>query len=172
MATVLAASSVLLVVTGFVKVARPAAAATAVGSLGLPFAGGQLWTGRALGIVESGVGGAGLLAPSPFGPGLVALAYLGFGGFVVFALRPGRDVASCGCAGHADTPPTATHLVVNVLFAAAATVAAVTGSVPLLWRLGSVASTLAAAAALLVTYLGWLSITAMPRLTAARLALR
>lgn len=60
-------------------------------------------------------------------PALVVLAlwYAGFVGFVAVALRREVPLASCGCLGREDTPPTAAHLLVNIVFAVAAAVAAV-----------------------------------------------
>ena len=58
----------------------------------------------------------------------VALSYAAFTVFVLVALRRGGVLASCGCFGKADTPPTATHVAVT---AAAAGVAAAVAVRPL-----------------------------------------
>ena len=41
---------------------------------------------------------------------LVSLSYLAFGVFVTWALIGRRPLASCGCFGEPDTPPTAAHV--------------------------------------------------------------
>jgi hypothetical protein len=118
-----------------------------------------------LGIVTAVAGGRALAA-------LVALSYLGFAGFVVAALRTGGAVSSCGCVGRADTPPTRTHVAVTVLLAAAAVAAAVRGApglADLSWSARSV-TTLAFAA--LSTWLAWLALAVLPRLSALRLGTR
>jgi len=56
---------------------------------------------------------------------LVAASYLAFGAFVVAALRHGTMIGSCGCFGREDTPPHATHVVLNALLAALAGAVAV-----------------------------------------------
>ena len=59
--------------------------------------------------------------------GVVALSYLGFAGFVVLALRRGSPVSSCGCFGSGDkmdSPPTVSHVVLNLAAAATAAWAA------------------------------------------------
>ncbi|MCW2679056.1 MAG: hypothetical protein JWM62_457, partial [Frankiales bacterium] len=55
----------------------------------------------------------------------IALSYAAFSGFVLLALRRGGVLASCGCFGKADTPPTATHVAVTAGLAAVAAVVAV-----------------------------------------------
>jgi hypothetical protein len=74
---------------------------------------------RALGLVEIVTAGAVLATDAP--PASVALAtlYLGFAIFVGYALRSRLPVASCGCFGREDTPPTLVHLVVTLMGAAA-----------------------------------------------------
>jgi hypothetical protein len=47
----------------------------------------------------------------------VAASYVGFAAFVGLAMSRGGVVASCGCFGRPDTPPTRLHLVVNVVAA-------------------------------------------------------
>src|SRR6476469_1685085 len=43
----------------------------------------------------------------------VAASYAGFTLFVLQALRTGSPLASCGCFGKADTPPTRLHAIVT-----------------------------------------------------------
>lgn len=56
---------------------------------------------------------------------LVATSYVAFGAFVVAALRHGTMIGSCGCFGREDTPPHATHVVLNGALAAVAGAVAV-----------------------------------------------
>jgi hypothetical protein len=105
---------------------------------------------------------------------LVATSYALFSGVVVLARRRGDPLATCGCFGRPDTPPTLVHLALNVLFLAAAVAVAL--AAPAGATLGS---TLAAEPAagiplVFVSAVGvWLSVLAMAalgRLQGARLA--
>jgi hypothetical protein len=171
MQTVLAAAAALLVVTGVAKLLRPAAAAAALGAITLRFGPRGDLAGRALGTVEVVVGLTTLLTRVWPAAALTAALYLGFAAFVVLALRPDRGVASCGCSGQVDTPPTRVHVVVDLAFAGFAIAAAVRTPNPLLRSLDRAESVLALAAAALVASLAWLAITALPRLAAARASL-
>ncbi|MGH3651097.1 MAG: hypothetical protein ACRDU9_10360, partial [Acidimicrobiia bacterium] len=86
--------------------------ARALGSLGLP---SLPWSGLALGIVEVVVGVSAFFLPA----GLFAqgLLYLAFSIWVFAALRMDVPLASCGCLGKDDTPPSAGHLLMNTLAA-------------------------------------------------------
>ncbi len=66
------------------------------------------------------MGTAALVLDHPVAPAMVAASYVGFAAFVVLALRRSAPVGSCGCFGQTDTPPTLTHLVLNVGAAAVA----------------------------------------------------
>lgn len=60
---------------------------------------------------------------------LVAASYAGFTAVVLLALRRGGVLASCGCFGKRDVPPTRTHAVVTAGFAlVAATVPGAVGT--------------------------------------------
>jgi hypothetical protein len=99
---------------------------------------------------------------------LLALAYLGFGGFVLIALRAGSPLASCGCFGRPDTPPTRVHLVVVLAAALAAAGAAVTGSASLGDVLASSWGGLPLLAVVAVgTWLAWAALSLLPQLLAA-----
>jgi hypothetical protein len=99
----------LLVVTGTAKAARPDDTARAVGAL-LP-------SSPALPLLRRAV-------PRPATAGLVAASYVCFFGVVAYARRRGGPLATCGCFGRPDTPPTALHLVIDLVLAAAAVVVA------------------------------------------------
>jgi hypothetical protein len=104
------------------KIADPAPTRGALRAMGLP------WSRTAavgLGGAELVIAVAALVVGSSLTIGFLALAYLGFAGFVAVALRRDTPLASCGCFGRADTPPTVIHLVVNLAFAAVATAVSV-----------------------------------------------
>ena len=79
------------------------------------------------------------------------------------ASRRGLTLASCGCFGHPDAPPTVTHLAVNL---GAAIVAGVAASVPLPSLLAVLGEQPAGGLPLvlliaLTTYLLYLTLTAL-----------
>jgi len=112
----------LLAVSGLAKLRAPGGAARALASARLPSSRAVV---RALGAVELAVGLAALVQPRPLAPA-VALLYLGFAGFVVHALAAGVPMATCGCLGDEETPPTALHAAVTATAAACAALVAAT----------------------------------------------
>lgn len=112
-----AAAAVVLAAGGLLKASRPAPTVGALRGVGLP---GKPWLVRLLGALEVGVGAAALALDAPAAAAMVAVSYVAFAGFVAVALRRAAMVGSCGCFGQADTPPTVTHLVINVAAAAVA----------------------------------------------------
>jgi hypothetical protein len=115
-------ASALLALAGGAKLARPEPTAGALRSIGLP---SHRVVAQGLGLAELVIGAAALAFGGPIPAIGVGLAYLAFSGFVVVALRRGGSVASCGCFGVEDSPPTLVHLVLDltatgVAFAAAA----------------------------------------------------
>lgn len=113
------AISVLLVLAGSMKIYRPKFTVGALRAAHIP-AGPTLV--RGLGAVEVVVGSGAVVSGSPPWAVAVAVFYAGFAGFVVFALRSGTAISSCGCFGSPDTPPTVGHVALN----SAATVVAST----------------------------------------------
>lgn len=111
------AGALLLGGAGAAKVRRPYDSAVALRAAGLPATPGRV---RVAAAGEVAVAVAALAAPGPVPAALVALSYLGFAAFVAVALRRRLPLASCGCFGRPDTPPSLTHVVVNVAAAAAA----------------------------------------------------
>ncbi len=81
---------------------------------------------RAGALAEAALGLAALLVPRPVTAALVALSYAAFGAVVASARWRGGPLATCGCFGRPDTPPTTVHLVLNLVLAGAAAVVAVT----------------------------------------------
>jgi hypothetical protein len=125
-------AAALLVVAGAAKVVDPAMTVGALRALRLPSSPTLVRAGAAaevvLGLTALAVGG-----PLPWA--LVALSYLGFGAFVVAALRAGTMVGSCGCFGREDTPPHPLHVGLDLALAATAAAVAVGGTGSLLGAL-------------------------------------
>lgn len=106
------ALAALLVVAGASKLRDPAPTAGALAAAGFPH---HRVAVIVLGVVEIGLG----TAVIAFGDGYAALAagavYGGFAWFVVVALRRRLPIASCGCLGAIDTPPSRVHLVLDLV---------------------------------------------------------
>lgn len=152
------AAAALLVLAGAAKVLDPAPLVRALRSLGLP--GGPLVV-RLAAAAEVVVGVAALLTGSRAAALAVAASYALFTAVVVRGLLRGGVLASCGCFGRADTPPTRAHVAVT---AAAALVAGAVAlrPAPAPWSPALLAST----AALVAT--AYLVLAVLPLLTAAR----
>lgn len=116
---------VLLGAGGALKVVRPAFTARAMRDMGLPVSPTVV---RAGALVELAVAAGALVGGGRPLAALVAASYAGFALFVLAALRRGVPLSSCGCFGADDTPPTATHLVLNLAAAVVAGAVAVSGS--------------------------------------------
>lgn len=117
-------ASALLALAGGAKLARPEPTVGALRSVGVP---ANRALAQAFGLSEVLLGSTAVVIGGAFAAALVALAYLAFAGFVAVALRKGGAVASCGCFGTDDSPPTVVHLALNTLAAAAAIGAALGG---------------------------------------------
>jgi hypothetical protein len=111
------AAATLLLVSGALKVRRPAATSGVLARRGprrlVPI----------LGLAEVLVGLGALTVDGPVFPLLAAGLYLGFSAFVALALASDEQVSDCGCFGAAEAPPTVLHLLLNI--GAAATCGAV-----------------------------------------------
>jgi hypothetical protein len=120
----------LLCVAGAAKAVRPDDTARAMAALlpGRPRVAVMRWIVRLGALAEAALGAVSILFPRPLTGALVALSYLCFTGVVVAARRRGGPLSTCGCFGRPDTPPTAFHVVVDLVLAAAA--AAVALSAP------------------------------------------
>src|SRR3954451_20643843 len=123
----------LLVASGIGKLIRPAPAALALRSAGLP---GGAGAARPLGAVEVAVGALALRRPGPGTPAAVGVLYLGFAVFLVRLIRRG-GATTCGCVGAAEAPPSTLHVVLDLVAAAVAVGVAV-------WSVPSVGSAIAA----------------------------
>jgi hypothetical protein len=111
------AATVLLGAAGVAKTLKPADTANALRAAGIPANRAVVRVGA---VAEIGMAIWALIAPGPLSGGLVALAYTIFAVFVVVALRRGWALASCGCFGRPDTPPTVAHAALNAGAAASA----------------------------------------------------
>ena len=115
------ASAALLVVAGGAKLVDPLPLVRALRSVGLP---APRLAVRVVAAGEAGLGLAAIVTGTALAAAGVAVSYAAFTGFVLLALRRGGVLASCGCFGKADTPPTLLHVAVTgalALVAAAVT---------------------------------------------------
>jgi hypothetical protein len=112
-----AIATVLLALGGAFKALEPADTAHALSALGLP-------SGRALvrvgGAIEAVLAVGALVTGNPVLAALVAASYALFAVVVAAALRSGKPISSCGCFGKVDTPPSALHVVLNIVAAGVA----------------------------------------------------
>jgi hypothetical protein len=125
-------ASLLLVAGGATKLRRPAASMRALHAAGLP---SLRSSARSLGLTEMAIGVAFLTSPGRVTGALLAGAYLAFAAFLASLLIRHVAVASCGCAGERDLPPSWLHVVLDVVAAGAALALAVASPSPAgLWR--------------------------------------
>ena len=112
----------LLCVAGVAKAVRPDDTALALAALvpGRPPLRLVRSVVRAGALAEAALGAVAILLPRPASAALVALSYLVFFAFVAYARWRGGPLATCGCFGRPDTPPTALHLVLDLTLALAA----------------------------------------------------
>ena len=120
------ASAALLVVAGAAKLLDPLPLVRALRSAGLALRQGLLAPlVRLAALAELALGVLAVVTGAALAAAGVALSYAAFTAFVLVALRRGGVLASCGCFGRADTPPTATHVVVTGVLALVAAAVAV-----------------------------------------------
>jgi methylamine utilization protein MauE len=150
----------ILIVAGAAKLFRPRETALALRLSGLPASSLGVRLGA---VVEIGVATGAMFTGSPVLYLAVGLSYLAFATFVGVALVRGLPLSSCGCLGEPDSPPTATHVVLDLVLAAGAFWAAVSG---LDSPLGSLLHrpVLGAGLAVAVVVVSWLSILALTTL--------
>ncbi len=159
------AAAGLLVLAGLPKLRDPLPLARALRSVGLPGGRGVV---RLAAASEIAIGTTALIGPGRITGALVAASYLAFSAFVALAASRGGTLASCGCFGRPDTPPTRSHLVVTALLSASGIAVAVVPSSP--WTVApaqpaQVAALLALA--LLLGALAYLVIAVLPTVTPA-----
>lgn len=123
-------------------------------------------TGRFIAVGQVAICVAALAFPGAPSAAALCLMYASFSAFLLAALRRGGVVASCGCFGKADTPPTRGRLAGTTLLAAIAGACAVRpewatpGTDPL-----SLAVTGVGAA--LIAFLAWQVFSVLPSTTPA-----
>ena len=119
-AAVLAVAALVMAVAGAAKIVRPVPTVTALKTAGIKI---PVSLVRGLSLFELFIAGAALTDAGAAWRILLAGSYVAFAGFVAFALARHIPLASCGCFGEPDTPPTALHVWLNGLLAAAPLVA-------------------------------------------------
>ena len=112
----------LLALAGAMKAWRPADTATALHGGGVR---APTWVVRAGGFAEVVVGSLALVTASAVVAVVVAVSYLAFAVFVAVALVRHLPIASCGCLGKADSPPSLVHIGIDAAAALAALAIAV-----------------------------------------------
>ena len=117
-----AIAAALLVAGGLLKSARPDDTATALRESGLPVSALLVRVG---GLAEAALGAAALVTGNRVTAVLVAVSYLAFAGFVALALNRHTPLATCGCFGKEDSPPTRLHVVITAAAAGAGLAVAV-----------------------------------------------
>lgn len=159
------AAALLLLSTGAVKLARPAALASALTSLGVT---------RFAAILARTVGAAELVVGmwlAVTGSVLACLAagtlYSGFTVFLSAALRAPDRVSTCGCTAALDRPPTWQHAVLTAGLASACWLAGATGGVTPVTRMAAATDWLTATTvlgyAIVVAALAWAVLALLPR---------
>lgn len=137
------ASAVLLFVAGAQKVVDPRPLVRALASVRLPVPAVVVRIGAAAEVL---LGLAAVVTGSRVAALAVAVSYLVFTTLVLLAIARGGVLASCGCFGKRDVPPTRTHAAVTAGFAAVALVmstrsaAGVVTDLPLLLAAAAVAA--------------------------------
>lgn len=129
MSAVLLVASLLLVGAGVAKAVRPGDTWRALARAGLPVGRGPSVV-RVGASAEAAVGVTALLVGGPVPGAMVSLSYVAFAVFISVALGRGWALASCGCFGEPDSPPTVAHVVLDAILAAGAALAAVDGVSP------------------------------------------
>jgi hypothetical protein len=165
-----AIACVLLAGAGALKAGKPGDTANALRAVGIPlsFTASRVLV-RAFGAGEVVIAVVALFTGNVVASALVAVSYLAFAGFVVVALKRGTAIASCGCFGKVDTPPSVVHVVLDLCFAGVAAAAAITGDVAIPDVLRDQPLAGVPFALLLATgvYLVFLAFTALPKTMAA-----
>lgn len=162
-----AAGSLLLVFAAVAKLAFPRPAADLLGILGLP---ARTWIARLVGCAELTLGLVALAVGGPFPAAAAAVVYSLFA--LVSLLAINRGLASCGCFGQVDSPPSRIHVIGNIFFAAVCALVVRAGVSPRVW-VGTATDQPAGVAALVLAVcvlagLAFVSLTAVPEWLRAR----
>jgi hypothetical protein len=169
----LTVAATLLLSAGVAKLARPQATAMALQLAGV-HAGPRLVRAGALG--EAALGAGALVVGGRAWAIALGLSYAALATFVALALARSLPLATCACFGEDDTPPSRLHLIIDGAAVAAAFGAALhqPARSPLVTvvRQHPTTGTAQALAVAVVAYLAYLTMTALPRVTAARSRVR
>jgi hypothetical protein len=114
------AAAMLLAVAGMSKAVRPADSGLALARLAPVLARFASPIVRILAVAEAGVGVLALVWLAPLPADLVAASYGAFTIVVLVVRARGGPLATCGCFGGIDTPPTIAHVVIDAAAAVAA----------------------------------------------------
>jgi hypothetical protein len=149
------AAALLLVAAGLAKAVEPLSLVRALRAAGLRVRAPVLarWV-RGFAALEAVLGAVGAVHPTRLLAIAIAVSYGGFTAFVLRALRSGSPLASCGCFGKTDTPPTPGHVAVTAVLAVAATLVAIGPAASLDLPLAVVSAVLA--------YVTYLALAALP----------
>ena len=166
---VVSAAALLLAAAGLAKLRQPAPLRSALAAAGIP--GAQRLdprlANRLSGAVELAIAAAALLVGGRFGAALIAVAFLVLAGLSARMMRieSGQD---CGCFAK-PVPVSHWHTAVNLGCAAAGLIAIFRPAGSLFARIGQqpVTGSTLLLAAVVLAYLGYLVMTALPELTAA-----
>jgi hypothetical protein len=166
-----AAAALLLALAGLAKVVTPAPAVTTL-RLAYPALRGMRTLRavvRAGGVAELAIGLAALTVGSRLTAVLLGCCYLVFAALAVRLVRRGQH-APCGCFGQPDSPIGIAHVVLNVICVGGAIAATLRPPGPAggLFEHGALPGVVGAAQVVLLAYLGFLSVTALPALAAER----
>jgi methylamine utilization protein MauE len=162
----LLAGAGLLAAAGAAKAARPDDTVRALRQAGLP---ARRWAVRTLAAVEAVVGLAGATIGGS-GPALaVGVSYVALAAFVLVALSRRWPLATCGCFGEPDSPPTVLHVLVDAALGGAALLAGTSGGpspVALAARRPGWGTAMVALASV-VAWLSFLVLSRLPKLRSA-----
>jgi hypothetical protein len=165
------AASLLLVGAGAAKLRNPTQAVAMVRGMWRTAPGGELGRSlmRAIAAGEIAVGAWAIATGSRLAAALLGACYFGFLVVAAGLLRRGQR-GSCGCFGAAESPVGFGHVVVNIagIGTAVAAMAHPPGPVDGMFAPGALVGVIAVAQSVLLAYLAFLSITALPSLVAAR----
>jgi hypothetical protein len=158
-----AIAAALLVLAGAPKIVRPRDTVNALRAAGIPAPNVFV---RIVAFAELAIGVDALVNGNRASAVFVALSYTAFTVFVVVALRRSTPLASCGCFGRDDTPPSWIHVAVDAgAVVAAVAVAAEPGvGLPAVVRDQPLAGVPFLLLLVCGTFLAYLALSALPRL--------
>ena len=127
---VLPAWAAVLLVAGAAKLRRPDETALALRAVLGGSGDGWRLAVRVGAATEAVLGATSLLLGGRLAAMAMAAGYAGFAAYVAWARAGRRPLATCGCLGEPDTPPTWTHSLLCLVAAASAAMAAAGTSAP------------------------------------------